>query len=62
MARIRIPKNVGPYVIVIAMAENYAVTNNRKSKNRVWVVCRDRAHAEELVARLNAGEHGEVWM
>lgn len=44
------------------MAGNYALTNNRKSKNRVWVACRDRVQAEELLARLNAGEHGQLWI
>jgi hypothetical protein len=62
MARVRIPKNAGPYSITIAMAGNFAVTNNRKSKQRVFIACRDRAHAEALRARLNAGEHGELWM
>jgi hypothetical protein len=61
MPRQYIPKNAGPYVIVVAMAGNYAVTNNRR-KQRVWISCRNRAHANEICARLNAGEHGEIWM
>jgi len=62
MPRRRIPKNVGPYHILRAMAGNYAVWNERSGKNRVWIVCRDRAHAEEICTRLNGGEHGEIWV
>jgi hypothetical protein len=62
MPRIRVPKNVGPYHILVASAGNYAVWNRRRGKNKVYIVCRDRAHAEEICQRLNGGEHGEMWM
>ena len=62
MARHQIPENVGPYEVVQARAGSYAVWNNRSGKNRVWIVCRDRAQAEAVCARLNAGDHGEIWV
>jgi hypothetical protein len=36
--------------------------NKRTGKNQVIVVCRDRAHADEVCARLNRGDHGTLWL
>ena len=62
MPRIRVPENVGECEIVVAMAGNYAVRNRKSGKNRFWVVCRDRAHAEEILRRIKEHDHdGEIW-
>ena len=63
MPRIRIPDNVGECEIVVAMAGNYAVSNGKTGKNRLWIVCRDRQHAEEVLRRIKERDHdGEIWL
>lgn len=61
MAKVTIPKHAGQFHVSIASARNYLVTNDRTGKNEVTIPCINRAQAEELCRRLNAGEHdGEV--
>jgi len=45
MSRHRIPKNAGRFEAVQARSGDWAAWNNRRGKNRVWIVCRDKAHA-----------------
>ncbi len=63
MARISIPNDLGECEIIIARAGNYAVWNRKTGKNKFWVVCRDRAHAEEVLRKLKERDHdGELWV
>jgi len=63
MTRIRIPENAGrDFQIVVARAGNYAITNNKTGKNKVFIPCRDKAHAEEILKKLEEGNYeGEIW-
>jgi len=62
MARHRIPKNVGPYYVIIAMAGNYAVWNRRTGKQKVYIVCHSKEQAEQICEKLNNGNHeDEIW-
>jgi hypothetical protein len=62
MPRHRIPKDAGTFEVIRARAGNWAVWNNRRGKNRVWIVCRDKPHAEEVRDRLNAQDRpDEIW-
>lgn len=61
--RIRVPENVGECEVVVAMAGNYAVCNRKSGKNRLWIVCRDREQAEEVLRRIKEHDHdGELWV
>jgi hypothetical protein len=63
MARIQIPKVAGRFRIVIALAGNYAVVNDRTGKNHVMIACRDKKQAEELLARLKSKDRpSELWI
>jgi hypothetical protein len=63
MPRHRIPKHAGKFDIVRAMAGNWAVWNNLRGKNRVWIVCRDKQHGEDVRDRLNAKNRpDEIWI
>lgn len=62
MPRLRIPKNVGPYRVRLTSVRTFAVANDRSGKNRIWIPCRDRTHADDICRRLNEGEHGELWI
>lgn len=64
MSRIRIPKNAGSeFQILVARAGNYAVTNNKTGKNKLFVPCRDREQAEEILRKLKEKDHqGEIWV
>jgi hypothetical protein len=63
MTRIQIPENAGKdFQIVVARAGNYAITNNKTGKNKVFIPCRDKAHAEEILEKLKKADHeGEIW-
>lgn len=61
MATITIPENAGQFRVQTARAGNLIVTNDRTGKKQVIIPVRSRAQADELCARLNAGEHnGQV--
>ena len=64
MSRIQIPENAGSeFHILIARAGNYAVSNNKTGKNKVFIPCRDREQAEGLLRKLNEKDHdGEIWV
>ncbi len=63
MSRHRIPKNAGRFETVQARSGDWAAWNNRRGKNRVWIVCRDKAHAEEVCERLNEKDcPREIWV
>lgn len=64
MARIQIPKNAGTdFHILIARAGNYAVWNNKNGKNKIFIACRDREQAEEVLRKLKEKDHdGEIWV
>ena len=64
MARIQIPENAGTdFHILIARAGNYAVWNNKTGKHKVFIACRDREQAEEILRKLKEKEHdGEIWV
>lgn len=63
MPRYRIPKNAGLFHVVIAMAGNYAVANDKTGGNKIVVPCRDEATAKELCRKLNDEDHdGEIWL
>jgi hypothetical protein len=64
MSRIRIPENAGAdFEILIARAGNYAVSNNKTGKNKVFIPCRDREQAEDLLRKLKEKDHdGEIWV
>jgi len=63
MARIRIPKNPGQCVVIVARAGNFAVSNNKSGKNKIMIPCRDESQAEVIAAKINSGDHdGEIWV
>ncbi len=63
MTRIRIPKNAGEFRIIIARAGNYAVWNNKTGKNKLFIPCKNKAQAEEILRRLRKRDHNdEMWI
>lgn len=63
MARIQIPDNVGECIIIVAKAGNYAVTNSKTGKNKLFIPCRDKEQAEKILQQLNEKDHhGEIWV
>lgn len=62
--RIRIPKQAGAeFQIVVARAGNYAISNNKTGTNKVFIPCRDREQAEEILRRLQVDNRpDEIWI
>lgn len=60
MAQHIIPPGAGPYRIITTMAGSRAVTNDRTGKRKVWIPCRDAAHAEEILRKLEQNDHNGV--
>ena len=49
--------------MVVALAGNYAVVNDKTVKNQVIIACRNKRQADELCRRLNSKDRpAELWM
>jgi len=63
MPRLRIPKVAGQFRIVIALAGNYAVVNDKTGRNKLIIACRDKKQAEEICTLLNSEDRPkELWL
>ena len=63
MPRYIIPATVEKMRVLVTMAGTYAAWDGKKGRGGLVIPCRDKAHAEEVCRRINAGEHnGEVWI
>ena len=60
MARYMIPDKSGPYKIIESMAGLPLVLNDSTGRRKVRIPCRDWAHAEEVLQKLNEGDHNGV--
>lgn len=57
MPEYRIPKNSGPFRIVISRAGTPLVVNDYTGQRKVCIPCRNMPHAKEVCQVLNADEH-----
>ncbi len=60
MAEHYIPKNPGTFRVIIGMAGNPIVTNDKSGKGKVLIPCKSRKQADALCEKLNRGDHNGV--
>ena len=58
MATFKIPQNVGKVRVAMGLGGKFTVWNGKQGQHEFKIFCRDRKHAEELVALINSKKHG----
>lgn len=63
MPKYQIPKQPGEFHIRSSYAGSLMIWNNKKSKGKIIIPCRDIEHANEIMEKLKGIKNGgELWV
>lgn len=63
MSRYQIPKNAGPFYIIITKAGTPAVWNKKRGKAALLIPCKNEKQANEVLHKLEQVPNGgEIWV